>query len=142
MNDLQTEFGDKLAILAFPCNQFGHQENTKNEEILNCLKYVRPGDGFVPLFPVFEKTVVNGTDQDPIFEFLKESLPTPFDVEESNSQILMKDPKSIIWAPVRRYDIAWNFEKFLLDQEGIPQKRYSRYFHTKDIAADIQKLLQ
>ena len=36
---------------------------------------------------------------------------------------LMTDPKFIIWSPVTRADIAWNFEKFLINKDGIPIKR-------------------
>ena len=53
----------------------------------------------------------------------------------------MNDPKSIIWTPVKRTDIAWNFEKFLIDKDGKPFKRYSKKFQTKDLAKDIEKLL-
>ncbi|KAH0520608.1 Glutathione peroxidase 1 [Microtus ochrogaster] len=43
MNNLQRRLGPRgLVVLGFPCNQFGHQENAKNEEILNSLKYIRP----------------------------------------------------------------------------------------------------
>uniref|UniRef100_A0A994J4K6 Glutathione peroxidase 1 n=1 Tax=Homo sapiens TaxID=9606 RepID=A0A994J4K6_HUMAN len=42
MNELQRRLGPRgLVVLGFPCNQFGHQENAKNEEILNSLKYSR-----------------------------------------------------------------------------------------------------
>ena len=27
MNQLVEQFGERLAVLAFPCNQFGHQVN-------------------------------------------------------------------------------------------------------------------
>lgn len=53
----------------------------------------------------------------------------------------MNDPKSIIWTPVKRTDIAWNFEKFLIDKDGKPFKRYSKKFKTKELVADIEKLL-
>uniref|UniRef100_A0A8C0E3X8 Glutathione peroxidase n=1 Tax=Balaenoptera musculus TaxID=9771 RepID=A0A8C0E3X8_BALMU len=43
-----------LVVLSFTCNRFGHQENAQNE-ILNCLKYVRPGNRFEPNFMLFEK---------------------------------------------------------------------------------------
>ena len=33
-----------FSVLAFPCNQFGHQTNEGDEEFLNTLKYVRPGN--------------------------------------------------------------------------------------------------
>lgn len=42
-----------------------------NHEMLNILKYVRPGGGFVPKFPVFSKVEVNGLNEDPLFTFLK-----------------------------------------------------------------------
>ena len=32
-------------------------------------------------------------------------------------------------------------QKFLLDKDGKPVRRYSRYYDTNDIAADIEKLL-
>ncbi|MBN3316056.1 GPX1 peroxidase, partial [Atractosteus spatula] len=127
MNQLQQRYGDQgLVVLGVPCNQFGYQENCKNEEILNSLKYVRPGNGDV-----------NGKDAHPLFTFLKEQLPCPSDDNLS----LMTDPKYIIWSPVCRNDISWNFEKFLIGPDGKPSKRYSRRFLTSDIEEDIKKLL-
>ena len=56
MNELCERFGDeKLAILAFPTNQFGHQENGDGPEILNSLKHVRPGNGFEPKAIMLQK---------------------------------------------------------------------------------------
>lgn len=45
-----------------------------------------------------------------------------------------------LWTPVTRSDIAWNFEKFLLDKEGKMVQRYHRYWMVDDIAADIDNL--
>lgn len=42
-----------------------------NHETLNILKYVRPGGGFVPKFPVFGKVEVNGLNEEPLFAYLK-----------------------------------------------------------------------
>lgn len=138
MNELVDKYGQKgLVILGFPCNQFGHQENCNNNEILNSLKYVRPGNGFVPKIEMFSKIEVNGSKTHPLFTYLKETLPFPSDDSES----LMSDCRFIIWNPVRRTDISWNFEKFLIDANGVPFKRYGRSFPTKDIAADIEDLL-
>jgi glutathione peroxidase len=53
----------------------------------------------------------------------------------------MTDPKFIIWSPVKRSDISWNFEKFLIDGDGKPVKRYSKAFQTAFIAKDIDALL-
>uniref|UniRef100_A0AAZ1WY45 Glutathione peroxidase n=1 Tax=Oreochromis aureus TaxID=47969 RepID=A0AAZ1WY45_OREAU len=117
MNELHERYASKgLVILGVPCNQFGHQENCKNEEILLSLKYVRPGNGFEPKFQLFEKVEVNGKDAHPLFVFLKEN-------------------------PVCRNDVSWNFEKFLIGPDGVPFKRYSRRFLTIDIEGDIKKLL-
>ncbi|CAM9899551.1 unnamed protein product [Lampetra fluviatilis] len=139
LNELQGRYGAQgLAVLGFPCNQFGHQENTQNEEILNILKYVRPGSGYEPNFTMFAKCEVNGKDTHPVFEFIKEKLPLPSDDPVS----FLQDPKSIIWSPVSRSDIAWNFEKFLIGPDGQPFKRYSRKFHTIGIEDDIKLLLR
>lgn len=77
LNVLMREFSSAkykcgFAVLAFPCNQFLYQEPGANaQEILNGLKCVRPGNGFVPNFPLFQKTQVNGAKEDPIYTFLK-----------------------------------------------------------------------
>ena len=113
------------------------QENAKNEEILNSLKYVRPGGGFEPNFTLFEKCEVNGKQAHPLFVFLREALPAPCD----DATALMTDPKFITWSPVCRNDIAWNFEKFLVGPDGVPVRRYSRRFPTIDIEPDIEALL-
>ncbi len=130
-------FGDRLVILCFPCNQFGHQENLADGEILASLAHVRPGGGYSPRAHMFSKCEVNGMGAHPVFSYLKSSLPVPSDDADS----LMTDPKFIIWSPVRRSDISWNFEKFLIDQKGAPVRRYSRRFETRHIAGDIEALL-
>lgn len=42
---------------------------------------------------------------------------------------------------VSRTDVSWNFEKFLCDKDGVPVKRYSRYYPTAAIAQDLELLL-
>lgn len=117
---------------------FLQQENCKNDEILKSLKYIRPGGGFEPKFQLLEKVDVNGKDAHPLFVYLKDKLPFPCD----NSMALMSDPKLIIWNPVSRNDVSWNFEKFLVGPDGEPYKRYSRSFLTIDIESDIKELLK
>ena len=134
MNALAEKFGDRLIILAFPCNQFGHQEQMKNDEILNSLKYVRPGNGFEPRAIMFEKVSVNGAESHPLFQLLKEALPNPID----NSDMLTSDPAKILWKPVLRSDISWNFAKFLIGPDGGPIRRYSPKFSTLAIESDIE----
>jgi len=139
MNSLKERFGDDLVILAFPSNQFGHQENTHTgEELLNSLKYVRPGNGFISnIDMMFEKTDVNGANAHPLFKFLKTVLKYPSDDDVS----LMSNQVFITWSPVLRTDVSWNFEKFLINKQGVPIKRYSKKFETINIAPEIQTLI-
>jgi len=154
MNSLADKYGDKVAILGFPCNQFGHQTNEGNDEFLNTLKHVRPGGGFVPKATIFEKADVNGANAMPLFKWLKASQMIPSgDMTDSKGNGLADEevlvlPRGgfgattvVLWTPVARSDVAWNFEKFLVDGDGKFVKRYSRYFPTADIAADIDALL-
>jgi len=132
------QFPGNLVVLAFPCNQFGHQENSDGAEILEALKHVRPGNGFVPKAEMFSKVNVNGAEEDPLFTFLKKNLPAPSDKEG----VSLGNPKFLIWSPVKRTDISWNFEKFLIGPDGTPVKRYSRYFLTSNIEDDIKSLIK
>lgn len=56
--DIESTFLFK-AVLAFPSNQFGHQENSNGQEILNALRHVRPGNGFEPKCVLFDKVYYN-----------------------------------------------------------------------------------
>mmetsp|Transcript_93792 Transcript_93792/g.264927 ORF Transcript_93792/g.264927 Transcript_93792/m.264927 type:complete len:160 (-) Transcript_93792:85-564(-) len=154
MNSIVEKYGDKVNVLGFPCNQFGHQTNENDDEFLNTLKYVRPGNGYEPKFTVFGKLAVNGAAAHPLFKWLRRTLPKPSDpegdtkgngVDDNDALILPRggfDSTTVtLWSPVSRDDIAWNFEKFLLDSNGNAVKRYSRFFPTMNIAADIDTLL-
>jgi glutathione peroxidase-family protein len=63
---LHKDLGDQLAVLAFPCNQFGAQEPGNDEEIQQFCKRSYDVD-----FPVFKKINVNGDNTDPLWQFLK-----------------------------------------------------------------------
>lgn len=156
MNSLAEKYGDKVAILGFPCNQFGHQTNEGNDEFLNTLKYVRPGNNFepAPTITIMEKGDVNGLDAAPLFKWLKSEMMIPSgDLTDSKGNgcadidalVLPRGgfggSTVVLWTPVARSDIAWNFEKFLIGPDGAPVKRYSRYFDTNAIADDIDALL-
>lgn len=155
LNSLAEKYGDDLAILAFPCNQFGHQTNEGNDEFLNTLKYVRPGNGFEPKCEIFAKTYVNGAAAAPLFKWLKRCIMMPNaedlgdtkenGVDDIDALVLPRggfdDTTVSLWSPVARSDIAWNFEKFLLDANGTPVKRYSRYYEIKNIAKDVDAMM-
>lgn len=121
-------------VLGFPCNQFGLQEPGANgTEIFNGIQYVRPGNGFVPNFKLFKKIEVNGDNEEPLYKFLKKHCPSTRDGFAS------KD--SLFYSPFKVNDVRWNFEKFLVSQNGKPVKRYDASTHPNDVEADIVKLL-
>jgi len=102
---------------AEPCNQFGGQEPGDNSEILNCVKYVRPGNGYqIPSIMSFtEKGDVNGLFTTPLFKTLKTSCGGA--------------------------DVGWNFEAFSISKTGIPYKRYITGYTPDKMEADIDTLL-
>ncbi|KAJ8365710.1 hypothetical protein SKAU_G00145410 [Synaphobranchus kaupii] len=127
-------YGDlNFTVLGFPCNQFGLQAPEGNHETLNVLSYVRPGGGFIPKFPIFGKLEVNGQHEDPLFTYLKESLPYINPV--------IGDIKKFYWTPVNVNDIRWNFEKFLVHADGIPLRRYELHSPITEVEKDIAELL-
>lgn len=137
MNELIARFGDKISVLGFPCNQFGHQENGNGDEIIKTLQFVRPGKSFETKITLFEKVDVNGENSHMVFQYLREKLPVPHDDPVS----FMKNPLGIIWSPVTRADISWNFEKFLIGKNGQPFRRYSPCYPTINLFSDINELL-
>lgn len=115
LEELYKKYSDKgLEILDFPCNQFGHQAPGSNGEIQEfCqLKYDTS-------FKTFAKIDVNGENEDPLYEYLK------------NEKGGLAGKK-----------IKWNFTKFLVDSEGNVVKRYAPTTEPKDIEKDIVKLLE
>uniref|UniRef100_A0A670ZEV5 Glutathione peroxidase n=1 Tax=Pseudonaja textilis TaxID=8673 RepID=A0A670ZEV5_PSETE len=119
MNALQNSLRtDRLVILGFPCNQFGKQEPGQNSEILQGIKYVRPGGGYVPNFQLFQKGDVNGENEQQIYTFLKNSCPPVVET--------FGDTTRLFWSPLKIHDIKWNFEKFLVNPQGKP---VMRWFH-------------
>lgn len=139
MNELVDTFGDNLQVVGFPCNQFWRQSQENDFETLSILKHVRPGDGYEPKFPLTTRVEVNGANAHPFWVWLRESLPVPSDEGGKN---IMNDRTRIAWDPVSRSDLSWNFEKFLINQEGVPVKRYSPSFKTIDVKDDIEKLIK
>jgi len=118
-NPLANKYNNQgLQIAGFPCNQFAMQEPARNDEILNGIKYVRPGNGFEPAanFHIYGKLNVNGKTGHPMYEFLKKSCPPHGDS--------IGPVKSLFWDEVRVSDVVWNFEKFIVDRQGRPRYRF------------------
>lgn len=119
-------------MLGFPCNQFGGQEPGDNDEILNILKYVRPGGGFVPAFPLTTIGDVNGALANPIWSFLRGACPSPTAILSAGNPA---------WAPITTADITWNFNSFLVDKTGIVRTRYDTLVQPQSQVPDIMALL-
>ena len=103
-----------LAVLGFPCNQFGAQEPGSADEIgAFCDK------NFGVSFPIFEKIDVNGPNAHPLYQFLKGEKSGIFGTRE----------------------IKWNFTKFLVDRHGKVFERFGPSTEPKAIAGEIESLL-
>jgi glutathione peroxidase len=89
-------YKDKVVVVGFPENNFANQDPGTNSEIHTfCQK------NFGVTFPLSEKVSVKGDSIAPIFKYLTEAPNPDF-----------------------TGDIKWNFEKFLLDENGKLIHRY------------------
>ncbi|KAK2147922.1 hypothetical protein LSH36_529g01069 [Paralvinella palmiformis] len=93
------------------------EPGSNGTEILNTLRYVRPGGGFIPNFQLTEKSMCPPT---------------------WNS---FAPKRRLHYEEMKANDVRWNFEKFLLDRRGKPVMRYSETFYPGDITSDVQHLL-
>jgi len=125
-------------VLGFPCNQFARQEPAANAtELYFGMAWVRPGMqrgyNFYPFFPLTKKIEVNGKKSHPIFNYLKNVCPAPW--EE------FWPSKSCLWEPKHGSDVRWNFEKWLIAKDGTPFRRYHSYTEPYNLEQDIKYLL-
>ncbi|MHC1739976.1 MAG: glutathione peroxidase [Anaerolineaceae bacterium] len=102
-----------LEILAFPCDQFAHQEPGTDAEIQSFCQI-----NYGVTFPIFAKIEVNGKNANPLFKYLR-----------SLKKGMLSDA------------IKWNFTKFLVDRHGNFVERYAPSFRPSDIAPELEKLL-
>uniref|UniRef100_L7M287 Glutathione peroxidase n=1 Tax=Rhipicephalus pulchellus TaxID=72859 RepID=L7M287_RHIPC len=134
LNAVQEKFGTmNFTVIGFPCNQFGKQEPGKNLEILNGIRYVRPGNNFTPKFPLTKKIAVNGILEHPLYTYLKRRCPSP---------VSRFQPKDLLfYTPQDSNDVRWNFEKFLIGRNGIPLRRYEPDFLPLTMVRDIEEVI-
>lgn len=136
MNALQNKYSKHdFTILAIPSNNFGLQEPASRSELLRGLKYVRPGKGFQPMFPMTNKLHVNGDEMHPIYKFLKAACP-------SSPQEHFSKKERLAYDPMHNSDVRWNFEKFLVGRDGKPIKRYHSSVEPKELHEDIEAALK
>jgi glutathione peroxidase len=104
-----------LAVLGFPCNQFGGQDPGSPEQIQSFCQL-----NYGVTFPMMAKVCVNGDQTDPLFQWLKAEAPGLL-----GSQA-----------------IKWNFTKFLVGRDGRVIRRYAPQDTPAKLAQDIEAALQ
>lgn len=103
-----------LAILGFPCNQFGAQEPGNAEEIANFCSLT-----YDVTFPMMAKIDVNGPKTHPFYAWLK------------------NQKKGLLGSE----SVKWNFTKFLIDRNGQVIGRYAPTVEPKDLERAIEAAL-
>lgn len=91
LQELYSEYKDKLVVIGLPCNQFGSQEPGKESEIQSFCKL-----NFGVEFPMTEKIDVKGDNQHSLYQWLTQ--------KEKNGKM--------------NSSVKWNFQKYLVDEEG------------------------
>ncbi len=100
-------------ILAFPCDQFGHQEPGTDAEIGS---FCDTNYGIT--FPLFAKIAVNGAAAHPLFVWLK------------------REKSGLLGGAIK-----WNFTKFLLDRAGEVRSRHAPTATPESLAQAVVALL-
>lgn len=91
LEKLYEQHKDKLVIVGFPANNFGHQEPGTNEEIATFCK-----KNYGVSFPMAAKISVKGDDMAPIYQWLT--------MKKYNGY--------------KNSTVKWNFNKYLLNEKG------------------------
>jgi glutathione peroxidase len=103
-----------LAVLGFPCNQFGSQDPGLESEIAEFCQV-----NYGVSFPMMGKIDVNGPAAHPLYKWLSAEAPG------------LLGSKSI----------KWNFTKFLVGKDGQVIKRYAPTDKPADLARDVEAAL-
>lgn len=111
LEKLHKQYKDDLVLIGFPAGNFGGQELATNSEIQEFCKA-----NYGVTFLLSEKVSVKGEDINPLFAYL---------TTEEN--------------PDFKGDIKWNFEKFLIDENGKLIHRFRSA--VKPSSGDITKYL-
>ncbi len=117
LQELHEKYEEKgVAVLGFPCNQFGKQEPGTPAEIAEFCE-----TNYKVTFPLFEKIEVNGEGASDFYKHL-----TSVDAQPKGSG-----------------KISWNFEKFIIGRKGEVVARFSPQTapDDKEFLAAIEKEL-
>jgi glutathione peroxidase len=115
LEQLWQRYGDSgLAVLGFPCNQFGAQEPGCDTDIQQFAR-----EQYAVSFPLFSKIDVNGPHTHPLYVLLKERAPGLLGTKA----------------------IKWNFTKFLVDRRGNVVERFATTTTPAAIVPKIETLI-
>ena len=115
LEELHQAYGGKgLAVLGFPCNQFGAQDPGQDSEIASFCQL-----NYGVSFPMMSKIEVNGPAAHPLYQWLRAEAP----------------------GLLGSQSIKWNFTKFLVGKDGKVIKRYAPLDKPADLAKDIEAAL-
>lgn len=103
-----------LAVLGFPCDQFGGQEPGDEAQIADFCRLT-----YDVTFPLFAKVEVNGPGAHPLFERLKSDAP------------------GLLGSTA----VKWNFTKFLVGRDGAVVRRFAPTDTPEDIEAEVVRQL-
>lgn len=103
-----------LAVLGFPCNQFGHQEPGDEAEIQSFCS-----TKYAVSFPMYAKVDVNGDNAHPVYKELKSAQ------------------KGLLGSE----GIKWNFTKFLVNRDGEVVGRFGSMDKPESLRDKIEALL-
>ena len=112
---LHQAYGSRgLAVLGFPCNQFGAQDPGDNGDIASFCQL-----NYGVSFPMMAKIEVNGGGAHPLYQWLTKEAPGLLGTKA----------------------IKWNFTKFLVGKDGQVLKRYAPTDKPMGLAKDIEAAL-
>lgn len=115
LQTLHQRFADRgLAIMGFPCNQFGAQEPGDEPTVIQFCE-----SRYSVRFAMFAKTEVNGHAAHPLYRWLKQTAPGVLGTE----------------------GIKWNFTKFLVSRDAQTVKRFAPTDSPESMVEDIETLL-
>lgn len=115
LQTLHQRFADRgLAIMGFPCNQFGAQEPGDEPTVMQFCE-----SRYSVRFAMFAKTEVNGHAAHPLYRWLKQTAPGVLGTE----------------------GIKWNFTKFLVSRDAQTVKRFAPTDSPESMVEDIETLL-
>ena len=115
LEELNQAYGAQgLAVLGFPCNQFGAQDPGADNEIASFCQV-----NYGVTFPMMAKIDVNGSRAHPLYQWLTKEAPGLLGTKA----------------------IKWNFTKFLVSRDGRVIRRYAPTDTPRSLAKDIEAAL-